>query len=75
LLGIKPFDPESIGALFIERSLWEEGRAAAGPDFYPWGLRESRLELDKMLEYACRQGFTSHKFEPEDLFHPSTLNI
>ena len=56
------------------RALWEEERAAAGSDLYPWGLRKSRLELDKMLEYAYRQGFTPRKFEPEDLFHPSTLN-
>jgi len=26
-----------------------------------------------MLEYAFRQGLVSRRFEPEDMFHPSTL--
>jgi len=56
------------------RALWEEERAAAGPDIYPWGFRKTRHEVDKMLEYAFRQGLTSRKFEPEEMFHPSTID-
>jgi hypothetical protein len=29
--------------------------------------------VDKMLEYAFRQGLMTKKFQPEELFHPSTL--
>ena len=55
------------------RALWEEERKLAGPDFYVWGFKESRPEVDKMLEFAHRQGFTAKRFKPEELFHPSTL--
>ncbi len=56
------------------RALWEEERALAGADIYPWGFRNTRAEVDKMLEYAQRQGMLSERFTPEDMFHPSTLD-
>lgn len=56
------------------RALWEEERAVAGPDIYVWGFKNTRKEVDKILEYSYRQGLTPEKFEPEDLFHPSTLD-
>jgi 4,5-dihydroxyphthalate decarboxylase len=55
------------------RALWEEEQAAGGPDFYVWGLRRSRAELAKLLEYCHLQGLTARRYEPEELFHPSTL--
>lgn len=56
------------------RALWEEEQAAAGPDLYRWGFRDTRAEMDQLLEYAYRQGFTPRKFAPEEMFHPSTLD-
>ena len=56
------------------RSLWEEERAVAGHDPYLWGFKNSRAEVDKMLEYACKQGLVSRRFKPEEMFHPSTLD-
>jgi len=56
------------------RALWEEERRVAGSDFYVWGFKEGRAEVDKMLEFANRQGFTSKRFRPEEMFHPSTLD-
>lgn len=56
------------------RALWEEEQAAAGPDIYPWGFSKTRAEVDKMLDYAYRQGLVPQKFEPEDMFHPSVLS-
>ncbi|MEX0802107.1 MAG: hypothetical protein WD688_02125 [Candidatus Binatia bacterium] len=56
------------------RALWEEERKLAGPDFYAWGFKGSRAEVDKMLDYAHQQGFTAKRFKPEEMFHPSTLN-
>ena len=55
------------------RSLWEEERKAAGADPYLWGFNKSRAEVDKMLEYAFRQGLVTRKIPPEDMFHSSTL--
>jgi 4,5-dihydroxyphthalate decarboxylase len=55
------------------RGLYEEEQAVAGRDFYRWGFRGTRAEVDKMLEYAHQQALTPRKFAPEDMFHPSTL--
>ena len=55
------------------RSLWEEERAIAGADPYVWGFKKTRAEVDKMLDYTFRQGLVSRRFQPEDMFHPSTL--
>jgi 4,5-dihydroxyphthalate decarboxylase len=55
------------------RELWEEERAAAGEDIYPWGFAKTRHEIEVMLHYAHRQGVTPRKYEPEDLFWPSML--
>jgi 4,5-dihydroxyphthalate decarboxylase len=56
------------------RALWEEERAAAGRDFYLWGFKKTRAEVDKMLEYSYRHGMTPRRFTPEEMFHPSTLD-
>jgi 4,5-dihydroxyphthalate decarboxylase len=56
------------------RALWEEEHAFAGSDPYLWGFRSTRAEVNKLLEYCHRQGLTSRKFEPEEMFHPSTLS-
>jgi 4,5-dihydroxyphthalate decarboxylase len=56
------------------RALWEEERVAAGPDIYLWGFRDTRPEVDKLLDYCHRQGLTTRKFDPEEMFHPSTLS-
>lgn len=55
------------------RALWEEERALAGEDIYRWGFKNNCAEVDKMLEYAFRYGMVPKKFEPEEMFHPSTL--
>ncbi|MGE5060586.1 MAG: ABC transporter substrate-binding protein, partial [Betaproteobacteria bacterium] len=55
------------------RALWEEEHALAGADPYVWGLKRSRPEIDKMLDYALQQGLVTRKFRPEDMFHPATL--
>jgi 4,5-dihydroxyphthalate decarboxylase len=55
------------------RALWEEEQAVAGPDFYKWGFKATRAEVDKMLDYAHQLGFTSRRHAPEEMFWPSTL--
>jgi 4,5-dihydroxyphthalate decarboxylase len=56
------------------RALREEEMAAGGEDFYRWGFRNGRAEVDKMLDYVHRYGIVDRKFEPEEMFHPSTLS-
>ena len=56
------------------RALREEEMALGGDDFYRWGFKECRPEVDKMLEYVHRYAMVPRKFEPEELFHPSTLD-
>lgn len=55
------------------RGLWEEERAAAGTDIYPWGFSKCRHELQTMLRYAHRQALTPREYRPEELFYPSML--
>lgn len=55
------------------RALWEQERALAGDDIYPWGFRKTRHELARMLDYAHRQGLTPRRYQPEELFWPSML--
>jgi len=55
------------------RALWEEERAIAGPDIYPWGFNAAKTELQKMMDYSVDQGLIPRMFKTEDLFHPSTL--
>jgi 4,5-dihydroxyphthalate decarboxylase len=55
------------------RGLYEEEQAAAGRDFYRWGFKQTRAEVDQMLTYVHRYGLVPHKAEPEEMFHPSTL--
>ena len=62
-----------LTALFY-RALREEEMTLGGDDFYRWGFKECRAEVDKMLEYVHRYGMVPHKSEPEEMFHPSTLD-
>ena len=35
---------------------------------YLWGFQKTRPEVDKLLEYCHRQGLTTRKFNPEEMF-------
>jgi 4,5-dihydroxyphthalate decarboxylase len=56
------------------RGLWEEERAIAGADIYPWGFAKGRHELAMFLRYAHRQAVIPREYRPEDLFPPSMLD-
>jgi 4,5-dihydroxyphthalate decarboxylase len=56
------------------RELWEEEQRAGGADFYRWGFKDTRFELEKILEYAHRLGVTAKRHQPEEMFWPETLN-
>jgi 4,5-dihydroxyphthalate decarboxylase len=44
-----------------------------GPDVWPYGVPESRRELDAMLRWSVEQGLSTRKVEVEELFAPGTL--
>lgn len=54
----------------------EQVRAAQtlmGRDYWPYGIEENRAALELFLEHHHRQGLSSRKLSPEELFHPSVL--
>ena len=57
---------------FVEESL---GRAQAlmGEDFWSYGLKPNAHALDTFLDAHHRQGLSSRRLQPEDLFHPASL--
>lgn len=55
------------------RALWEEERAAAGTDIYPWGFQATKHEVDRLLRYAYEQAFTPRMYHAEDMFWPTML--
>lgn len=50
----------------------DETKALMGDDFWPYGLEANRLNLEKFLSYAHRQGMTPTLLQPEALFPEST---
>ncbi|MBL0422635.1 ABC transporter substrate-binding protein [Ramlibacter sp. AW1] len=51
----------------------DEVRAEMGPDFWPYGLNDTRTTLDTLLKYSVQQGLTPSIVEAESLFAPETL--
>ncbi len=51
----------------------EETRALMGPDFWSYGFRANRAELDAMCRWSQVQHLAPRRVEPEELFHPSLL--
>ncbi len=62
-----------VSSMWYQSLLQEERTAMGSTDTYPWGLRRSRHEVAKLVEYALAQGLLSVRWQPEALFHPSTL--
>jgi 4,5-dihydroxyphthalate decarboxylase len=50
-------------------------RAILGDHMWPYGLQESRHELEAMLRYSFNDGLIDKKIAPEDLFYPSTHTL
>ena len=48
-------------------------QALMGEDYWPYGLEPNRVTLETFLQHHHRQGLSPRKLEPEELFHPSTL--
>ena len=57
---------------FVEESLGR-ARALMGEDFWSYGLKPNAHVLDTFLDAHHRQGLSSRRLQPEDLFHPASL--
>lgn len=52
----------------MERTL-----AAFGPDYWSYGYRANRDELDAICRYSLDQHLAARRVTPEEMFHPSVL--
>jgi len=57
---------------FIEETL-RATKQLMGDDYWPYGIAPNRHVLDTFLGYHHAQGLSSRRLQPEELFHPSTL--
>ncbi len=57
---------------FVDQQL-REARDLMGEDFWSYGIAANRHVLETFLRHHYAQGLSSRRLEPEELFHPSTL--
>lgn len=57
---------------FVEEAL-QDARELMGEDFWSYGFAPNRAMLDTFLAHHHRQGLSPRQVQPEELFHPSTL--
>ncbi len=57
---------------FVEEQL-RAARALMGTDFWSYGLEPNRMVLQRFLERHHAEGLSSRLLQPEELFHPSSL--
>ena len=53
----------------------QETRDVMGEDFWSYGFARNRDEIAAMTRYAHEDGLATRQVAPEDLFHPSTLEL
>lgn len=51
----------------------QAARALMGDDFWPYGLAHNRETLQRFLGAHHRQGLSARLLDPEELFHPASL--
>jgi 4,5-dihydroxyphthalate decarboxylase len=51
-----------------------ETRDLMGDDIWPYGFRENLDELSVMCRWSAAQGIAAREMDPEELFHPATLD-
>ncbi len=49
-------------------------RALMGNDIWPYGFQENIEELTVMCRWSAAQGIAHREMQPEELFHPATLD-
>jgi 4,5-dihydroxyphthalate decarboxylase len=53
----------------------EETRALMGENFWPYGVKANRKELDLVLRYTHEQGLAKRRLKVDEIFHHSTRNL
>ena len=54
---------------------FEETRELMGTDFWPYGIKANRKELEAVMRYTHEQGLVRERRKFEEMFHPSTLAL
>ena len=49
--------------------------AVMGPDFWRYGVNESRRDIEALAQYSFEQGLIDRRVTVEELFAPSTLDL
>jgi len=53
----------------------ETQSALFGGNPWPYGFKRNRDEIAAMIRYAVEDGLAMRQMEPEELFHPSVLDL
>jgi 4,5-dihydroxyphthalate decarboxylase len=53
----------------------EDTRALMGDNFWPYGIKANRKELEAVMRYMHDQGLTKRRVGVEEVFHPSSLEL
>ena len=54
---------------------FEDTRALMGNNFWPYGVKANRKELELVMRYIHEQGLAKRRLKVEEVFHPSTLEL
>jgi 4,5-dihydroxyphthalate decarboxylase len=79
---VSPFSSQALGTTLASRDSASLKRPtkisreqSSCPDPWAYGLEANRHVLDKFLLYCHAQGISARRIAPEELFHPSTVNL
>jgi 4,5-dihydroxyphthalate decarboxylase len=53
----------------------EDTRALMGDNYWPYGIKANRKELEAVMRYMHDQGLTKRRVGVEEIFHPATLDF
>ncbi len=53
----------------------DETRELMGENFWPYGVKANRKELELVMRYVHEQGLAKRRVRVEEIFHPSTLDL
>jgi 4,5-dihydroxyphthalate decarboxylase len=54
---------------------FEDTRKIMGKNYWPYGIKANRKELELVMRYTYEQGLVKHRLKFEELFHHSTLEL
>lgn len=53
----------------------DDTRALMGDNYWPYGVKANRKELELVMRYTYEQGLAKRRVRVEEVFHPSTLEL